>query len=78
MGRSARADRHDRPDTPSNALFMKLSSIVAVLVVAGAACYYFDVATAVGWKESAPLPETIADPDASFAVDADTNPYFRN
>ncbi len=56
---------------------MRIISIVVVLCIAGAACYYMDLGTTLGLTKTEPLPETIAYPEDVFAVDADVNPYFR-
>ena len=56
---------------------MRITSIVVVLCIAGAACYYMDLGTNLGLQKAEPLPETIAFPEDAFAVDADVNPYFR-
>jgi hypothetical protein len=55
---------------------MKLSSIIAVLVIAGAIYYYTDGGKMLGITQPTDLPDTMVPPNATFIGDEETNPYF--
>ena len=56
---------------------MKASTIVAILLVAGAVYYWTDGGQSLGLQAQRDLPETIAPPNATFIGDEQANPFFR-